>query len=54
MPRSLTFEAVTPVGGKNGGVRVTCEVIDQINAWYREFKVAAPSIDLFYKQACRR
>jgi V8-like Glu-specific endopeptidase len=47
-----TGAAVTPVSGKNGGVRVTCEVIDQILAWCREFKVMPPTPDPFYKQRC--
>jgi V8-like Glu-specific endopeptidase/GH25 family lysozyme M1 (1,4-beta-N-acetylmuramidase) len=47
-----TGAAVTPVSGKNGGVRVTCEVIDQILAWCREFKVMPPTPDPFYKQCC--
>jgi V8-like Glu-specific endopeptidase len=49
-----TGAAVTPVGGKNGGVRVTCEVIDHIKSWCREFRVAEPAIDSFYRQRCRR
>jgi V8-like Glu-specific endopeptidase len=49
-----TGVAVAPVGGKNGGVRVTCEVIDHIKSWCREFRVAEPAIDSFYNQRCRR
>ncbi len=49
-----TSAAVTPVAGKNQGVRVTCEVIDQITTWCREFKVAEPTIDGFYAKSCRR
>jgi glutamyl endopeptidase len=40
-----TGAAVTPVAGKNGGVRVTCEVIDHIAAWCREFRVAEPTVE---------
>lgn len=49
-----TGAPVAPVAGKNGGVRVTCEVIDHITSWCREFKVAEPVIDDFYRQRCRR
>jgi len=49
-----TGAAVAPVGGKNGGVRVTCEVIDHIKSWCREFRVNEPAIDSFYRQRCRR
>jgi glutamyl endopeptidase len=47
-----TGAAVTPVAGLNGGVRVTCEVIDHINAWCREFKVTPPTLDPAYRQRC--
>jgi glutamyl endopeptidase len=40
-----TGAPVTPVAGKNGGVRITCEVIDHITAWCREFRVAEPTIE---------
>jgi len=40
-----TGAPVTPVAGKNGGVRVTCEVIDHITDWCREFHVAEPTIE---------
>jgi V8-like Glu-specific endopeptidase len=40
-----TGAPVTPVAGKNGGVRVTCEVIDHIQAWCREFRVAGPTVE---------
>ena len=40
-----TGAPVTPVAGKNGGVRVTCEVIDYITSWCREFRVAEPTIE---------
>jgi V8-like Glu-specific endopeptidase len=49
-----TGAGVTLVSGKNGGVRVTCEVIDHITAWCREFKVAEPVIDSFYRERCTR
>ncbi len=48
-----TGAAVTPVAGRNSGVRVTCEVIDHITAWCREFRVAEPTVDTFYRQRCR-
>ena len=55
-PKSVSCQptgaAVTPVAGLNGGVRVTCEVIDHINAWCREFRVAEPTVDPFYKKRC--
>jgi glutamyl endopeptidase len=40
-----TGAPVTPVAGKNSGVRVTCEVIDHITAWCRELRVAEPTIE---------
>lgn len=49
-----TGAAVTPVAGKNGGVRITCEVIDHITAWCREFKVTPPTPDPAYRQRCNR
>jgi V8-like Glu-specific endopeptidase len=49
-----TGAAVTPVEGLNAGVRVTCEVIDHLTAWCREFRVAAPTVDSFYNQRCRK
>jgi glutamyl endopeptidase len=49
-----TGAAVTPVTGKNGGVRITCEVIDHITAWCREFKVTPPTLDPTYRQRCTR
>jgi protease YdgD len=50
-----TGSPVTPVAGLNGGVRVTCEVIDHLNAWCREFRVAAPTLDTsVYRQRCTR
>ena len=49
-----TGATITPASGKNGGVRVTCEVIDHIKSWCREFRVAEPAIDSFYSQHCRR
>jgi protease YdgD len=49
-----TGEAVTPVPGKNGGVRVTCEVIDHITAWCREFRVAEPTVDPIYRERCTK
>jgi len=49
-----TGAAVTPVAGKNGGVRITCEVIDHITAWCREFKVTPPTPDSTYRQRCNR
>jgi V8-like Glu-specific endopeptidase len=48
-----TGGAVTPVGGLNGGVRITCAVIDQINAWCREFRVTGPTVDS-YSQLCKK
>ena len=35
---------VTPVSGLNSGVRVTRDVITQIQAWSREFRVTGPII----------
>jgi V8-like Glu-specific endopeptidase len=49
-----TGAAVTPVAGKNGGVRITCEVIDHITTWCREFKVTPPTPDSTYRQRCNR
>lgn len=49
-----TGAPVKPVAGKNSGVRITCEVIDHISSWCRQFKVAGPVIDEFYKQHCQR
>jgi len=50
-----TGAPVTPANGLNGGVRVTCEVIDHINAWCREFKVAGPTVDQpAYRRHCTK
>jgi V8-like Glu-specific endopeptidase len=49
-----TSAAVPAVSGLNGGVRVTCEVIDHILAWCREFKVTPPTTDPTYRQRCTR
>jgi V8-like Glu-specific endopeptidase len=49
-----TGAAVKPVAGLNGGVRVTCEFIDHVVAWCREFRVTPPTIDSFYNQRCRK
>lgn len=40
-----TGAPVTPVAGKNRGTRVTCEVIDHVLGWCREFGVAEPTIE---------
>jgi glutamyl endopeptidase len=51
-----TGAPVTPVGGTNAGVRVTCEVIDTILRWCRELGVRQlPQIDRAqYRRACGR
>jgi V8-like Glu-specific endopeptidase len=49
-----TSAAVPAVSGLNGGVRVTCEVIDHILAWCREFNVPPPTPDPFYNTRCWR
>ena len=49
-----TSAVVPAVSGLNGGVRVTCEVIDHILAWCREFKVTPPTPDPTYRQRCTR
>lgn len=40
-----TGASVTPVAGENCGVRVTCEVINTILRWCREFRVRGPVLD---------
>jgi V8-like Glu-specific endopeptidase len=40
-----TGAPVAPIARKNGGVRVTCEVIDHIETWCREFGVAEPMVE---------
>jgi V8-like Glu-specific endopeptidase len=48
-----TGGAVTPAGGQNGGIRVTCDVINTILGWCREFRVRQPVIDqVVYRQRC--
>jgi V8-like Glu-specific endopeptidase len=43
---SPTGAATTPIGGaKNCGVRVTCDVINQIIGWCQEFGVRGPVVD---------
>jgi glutamyl endopeptidase len=50
-----TGAPVTPATGLNSGVRVTCEVIDHITAWCREFGVTGPTIDTsVYRQRCTK
>lgn len=49
-----TGAPVQPVPGKNRGVRITCEVVEQILAWCREFRVAGPIIGADAKQFCAR
>lgn len=49
-----TGAAVAPITGLNRGVGVTCEVIDYIVAWCREFRVGEPAIDHLYKTRFRR
>lgn len=50
-----TGAPVTPVRGQNCGVRVTCDVINTINRWCREFRVRGPVIDrVQYRRACTR
>jgi V8-like Glu-specific endopeptidase len=51
-----TGAPVTPVGGTNAGVRVTCQVIDMILGWCRELGVRQPpQFDrVQYRRACRR
>jgi len=49
-----TGAAVPPVAGLNGGVRVTCEVMDHITAWCREFRVTEPAVDPLYRQRCTK
>jgi glutamyl endopeptidase len=44
---------VTPVPGLNCGVRVTCDVINNILAWCREFGVKGPLLDSGqYRRRC--
>lgn len=44
---------VTPVSGKNCGVRITCDVINNIICWCREFGVRGPRIDQsVYRRQC--
>jgi V8-like Glu-specific endopeptidase len=48
-----TGAPVTPVAGLNGGVRVTCALINQIRAWCRAFNVRPPSVDgSTYRRFC--
>lgn len=51
---TATGQPVTPVAGLNCGVRVSCEVIDTIERWCREFKVRGPVVDrVQYRRVCR-
>jgi glutamyl endopeptidase len=48
-----TGAPVTPVRGTNCGVRITCEVINTIVRWCREFGVRGPIIDrVQYRRVC--
>lgn len=50
-----TGAPVLPVAGQNCGVRVTCEVIDQIETWCRTAGVRGPTVDrVQYRRACTR
>lgn len=50
-----TGAPVRPVRGENCGVRMTCQVIDAISGWCREFGVRVPIVDrVQYRRACRR
>jgi V8-like Glu-specific endopeptidase len=50
-----TAAPVTPVGGQNCGVRVTCDVINTIVGWCQEFGVREPVIDRrVYRRRCGR
>jgi V8-like Glu-specific endopeptidase len=49
-----TGAPVAPVGGRNCGVRITCDVINNIIRWCREFRVRGPVIDRrVYRRRCR-
>lgn len=48
-----TGAPVTPVQGENCGVRITCNVIDTVVRWCREFGVTEPVIDRSqYRRVC--
>jgi hypothetical protein len=48
-----TEAPVTPVAGKNCGVRITCDVINNILKWCKEFGVRGPVIDqVVYRRQC--
>jgi V8-like Glu-specific endopeptidase len=50
---NATGAPVTAIAGSNNGVRVTCEVIDTIERWCREFKVRGPVVDrVQYRRVC--
>lgn len=50
-----TGAPVTPIRGRNCGVRITCAVIDNIVRWCREFSVRGPAIDrVQYRRKCTR
>lgn len=50
-----TGRPVRPVRGENCGVRVTCQVIDAITRWCREFGARGPIVDrVQYQRACGR
>lgn len=49
-----TGAPVVPVPGKNRGVRITCEVVEHLLAWCREFRVVGPTIDAAARQFCAR
>ena len=50
-----TGAPVTPVAGSNCGVRITCDVINAISGWCREFSVRGPVIDqVVYRRRCTR
>ncbi|MGB7947306.1 MAG: trypsin-like serine protease [Candidatus Binatia bacterium] len=49
-----TAAPVTPVPGQNRGVRVTCNVINNILKWCKEFGVRGPAIDnAAYQRRCK-
>jgi V8-like Glu-specific endopeptidase len=49
-----TGAPVTPVPGQNRGVRVTCDVINNILKWCKEFGVRGPVIDRsVYQRRCK-
>ena len=49
-----TGAPVAALPGKNKGVRITCEVVEHIRKWCREFRVAEPTLNAGALKTCAR